>query len=157
MSSSVATWRPPSRIRVLAVAIIREGDRVLVAEGTDPSTPGRFYRPLGGAVELGERADEALRRELREEIGAELAEIRYVETLENLFVFDGAPGHEYVRVYEARVADGAVYEADALIGHEDDGSAFDVVWLDLDRVRRGEVPLYPDGLIDMLDARPPDG
>jgi hypothetical protein len=42
-------------IRVLAVGLIRQGDRILVFEGADPSKPGRFYRPLGGAVEVGER------------------------------------------------------------------------------------------------------
>jgi hypothetical protein len=31
VTSSVAAWRPPARIRILAVAIIRRGDRILVA------------------------------------------------------------------------------------------------------------------------------
>jgi ADP-ribose pyrophosphatase YjhB (NUDIX family) len=146
-------WRPPARIRVLAVAIIRRGDEILVFEGADPSKPGTFYRPLGGAVEPGERAEEALHREFREELGADLAELRYLETLENLFTYDGAPGHEYVRVYEARLVDADLYNAEALTGHEDNGAAFEVVWLNLDRARRGEVPLYPDGLIELLDGR----
>ena len=146
-----STWRPPAHIRVLAVAIIRRGDQILVFESADPSKPGTFYRPLGGAIELGERAEEALRREFREELGADLAELRYLETLENLFTYDGEPGHEYVRVYEARLVDDDLYKAEALTGQEENGAAFDVVWLDLDRARRGEVPLYPDGLIDVLD------
>jgi hypothetical protein len=77
--------------------------------------------------------------------------------LENLFVYDGAPGHEYVRVYEARLADDSLYQAEAMTGHEEDGQSFEVVWLDLGRVRRGEVPLYPDRLLALLDTGPTDG
>jgi 8-oxo-dGTP pyrophosphatase MutT (NUDIX family) len=149
---TVSQWRTPDRIRVVAVAIVRDGRRILVFEGHDPSKPERFFRPIGGEVEFGEPADEALRREFHEELGVDLADIRYLTTIESRFVFGERPGHEYVRVYEATLVAGTV----PATGQTGDGTTFPVVWLDLDDVRRGESILYPDGLLDALEGRRED-
>lgn len=71
-------------IRPLAICLFRRGDRILVAEGFDPVKGETFYRPLGGAIEFGERAVQTLIREFREEIGEEVADLRYLTTLENM-------------------------------------------------------------------------
>jgi ADP-ribose pyrophosphatase YjhB (NUDIX family) len=68
-----------------------------------------FYRPLGGGIEFGETAEEALRRELREELDVELGTARLIGVLENLFRFRGVPGHEIVFVFDAVVADPGFY------------------------------------------------
>ncbi len=48
-------------IHPIAICICRDGDRILVAEYREK---GRlYYRPLGGAIEFGERGAEAVRRE----------------------------------------------------------------------------------------------
>ena len=151
--TTVPLWRTPDRIRVVAVAIVRDGNRILVFEGNDPSKPERFYRPIGGEVEFGEPADEALRREFHEELGVDLSEIRYLTTIENRFVFGERPGHEYVRVYEASLAGGDV----PTTGRLENGTTFPVIWLDLDQARSGESILYPDGLLDVLEGRGQDG
>ena len=58
-------------------------DRILVTEFREK---GRlYYRPIGGTIEFGERGEEAVRREFREEIAAELTEVRYLGTLENIY------------------------------------------------------------------------
>ncbi len=62
----------PGQIRVLALGIIWRGDELLLAEGYDPSKRQTFYRPLGGGVEFGERASDALIREFDEELGVDL-------------------------------------------------------------------------------------
>ncbi len=57
-------------IRVVA-AVIRRGDAILVTRRPDrPGRPGQWEFP-GGKVEAGEGAPEALRRELREELGCD--------------------------------------------------------------------------------------
>ena len=81
---------------------------ILVQRDTDRRR-GHFERPLGGHVEFGERAEQTVRRELREEIGQELGDVRLVEGLENLFTLDGAPGHEIVFVFEAGFVDADAY------------------------------------------------
>ncbi len=58
------------RIRVVA-AVIRRGDAILVTRRPDrPGRPGQWEFP-GGKVEAGEGEPEALRRELREELGCD--------------------------------------------------------------------------------------
>ena len=140
---------PPGRIRTLAIALVRRGDDILVAEGFDTIKPETFYRPLGGAIEFGERAEDALRREFREEIGAELIDVQYQFTLENLFTHQGERGHEIVLVFEAALADQALYEKERLTGHEDGGIPFTAVWKRASDFGVGKAPLYPDGLLEL--------
>jgi len=75
-----------SQIRPLAICIFRNNDRILVGEGYDPVKRETFYRPLGGGIEFGERAEETIRREVREEIGAEAASLLFVHAREHLHV-----------------------------------------------------------------------
>jgi 8-oxo-dGTP diphosphatase len=59
-----------SRIRVVA-AVVRRGDTILLTRRPDrPGRPGQWEFP-GGKVEPGEAEPDALRRELREELGCE--------------------------------------------------------------------------------------
>jgi NADH pyrophosphatase NudC (nudix superfamily) len=137
-------------VRPLAIGIITQGDCILVGEGYDPLKPETFYRPLGGGIEFGERAGEALSREVREEIGAEITDLRYLGTLENLFTFMGEPGHEIVLVIAARFADAAWYDLEAIPGHEDNGLPFQAMWKSLSDFQPGGLLLYPEGLLELL-------
>ncbi len=62
-------------IRVIAIAVIaRPTDgALLVYDGYDSVKRELYHRPLGGGIEFGETAEAAVRRELHEEIGVELA------------------------------------------------------------------------------------
>jgi ADP-ribose pyrophosphatase YjhB (NUDIX family) len=140
----------PDQIRVLALGIIWRGDELLVAEGYDPSKRQTFYRPLGGGVEFGERARDALIREFAEELGAELVNIRYLETLENIFTYDDQPGHEIILLFQADFTDKTFYACDDLIAVDAD-LRVPTAWKRLDECT-DETPLYPDGLRDVLIA-----
>jgi len=142
----------PAKIRVLALGIFRRGDEILVFEGYDPSKDQLFYRPLGGAVEFGERGHQALARELHEELGAEVLDPRYLGTLENLFVYDGEQGHEVVLLYEGILADTVLYEQAEMTAYEDDGTPFRALWKPLADFGEGKAPLYPDGLLAFLQG-----
>lgn len=87
-----------SRIRPLALGMVWRGDELLVFEEHDPAAHETFSRPLGGEIEFGERGDEALRREFREELGVELINVQYRGLVESLFTYKGQPGHEIVMV-----------------------------------------------------------
>ena len=74
--------------RVAGIAL--ESDRVLLhrAEIDD------FWSLPGGRVSMGETAEEALIREMREEIGVEVIAERLLWVVENFFEYDGTPFHE---------------------------------------------------------------
>jgi 8-oxo-dGTP pyrophosphatase MutT (NUDIX family) len=142
----------PSQIRPLAICIFRNGDRILVGEGFDPVKRETFYRPLGGGIEFGERAEETIRRELREEIGAEVASLQYLFTLENIFTFNGEPGHEIVMVFDGKLTNEAYYAQEIIEGQEFDGfrqAPLKAVWMQIDEFGP-QAPLYPDGLLERL-------
>jgi 8-oxo-dGTP pyrophosphatase MutT (NUDIX family) len=138
-----------NRIRALAICIFRNGDKILVFEGYDPQKDQTFYRPLGGGIKFGERSDETVYREIKEELGEEVTDLCFLGTLENIFVFNGTPGHEIVQVYDGRLVNSKMYEQAEMSGVEADGGQFKAFWKRLDEFNL-QTPLYPDGLLEML-------
>ena len=140
-----------NRIRPLAICLFRHHDRILVAEGYDPVKKEAFYRPLGGGIEFGERSEQTIERELQEEIGAEACDLKYLGTLENIFVFNGSPGHEIVQVFDGSLKDAQLYEQTVILGQEADiEGTFRAVWKHIDEFGEGKATLYPTGLLEML-------
>jgi len=140
------------RIRPLALGIVWRDDSLLVFEGYDRVKCENFYRLLGGGIEFGERSQEALRREFREELGAELVEVRYLATLENIFTCNDQRGHEIVLLYEATLADPSFYERETLEVHEEEETLM-AYWIPLYKFQTGGLSLYPDGLLELLTDR----
>ena len=140
-----------NRIRPLAICLFRHNDCILVAEGYDPVKKESFYRPLGGGIEFGEYSEQTIRREILEEIGAEVCELKYLGTLENIFVFNGTPGHEIVQVYNGSLRDTRLYEQTVIVGQEVDiNGSFRAVWKRIDEFGEGKSILYPTGLLEIL-------
>jgi 8-oxo-dGTP pyrophosphatase MutT (NUDIX family) len=140
---------PRKRIRPIALALIEDRGRILVSRGIDEVKQEEFFRPLGGGIEFGEPGEAAIVREIREELGADLVEVSYAGTLENIFVFNGDPGHELIMIYRGRLADPSLYSQTRVMAHE--GSRpFEAEWLQVDEVRRAGLRLYPPGLVELL-------
>lgn len=72
-----------------AVGWVRRGDgrMLFVVRAREPGK-GRLAPP-GGFVERGERAEDALRRELREEVGLEIGEPRFFGSFTNEYLYRG--------------------------------------------------------------------
>ncbi|HSO12336.1 MAG TPA: NUDIX domain-containing protein [Anaerolineales bacterium] len=140
-----------NRIRPLAICVFRNNDRILVAEGYDPVKKQSFYRPLGGGIEFGEYSEQTVHRELMEEIGAEIGELKYLGTLENIFIFNGETGHEIVLVYDGVLNESGLYEQAVIGGKEADiNESFEAVWKNLNEFGEGRSILYPTGLLELL-------
>ncbi len=63
------------RISPAIIVLVERGEKVLLARAN--RFPGRFYSVLAGFVEPGETLEEAVAREIREEVGIEVKDIRY--------------------------------------------------------------------------------
>jgi 8-oxo-dGTP pyrophosphatase MutT (NUDIX family) len=138
-------------IRPLVICLFRHNGKILVSEERDPAKDETFYRPLGGGIEFGEHSAEALRREVMEEIGAEVKDLFYLGTLENIFTFNGEPGHEIVQVYDGALVESWLYEQAVILGHEADVNlSMKVIWKSLEEFGSGESILYPEGLLELL-------
>lgn len=143
----------PEHIRVIAICLFRRDDAILVFDGFDAVKNSPFYRPLGGGVLPGETAEQALRREIGEELGQEITGLRLLGVLESLFECDGRPGHEIVFVYDGRFVDKSLYAQAALTIHEDNGDVQQATWRSLtsfDDYHR----LVPEALAALIPSPP---
>ncbi len=106
---------------VLAPAVIvaiRRGNGLLLAHNSRWQ-PG-LYGLISGFIEAGENAEQAIRREIREEVGLEVTNIRYAgsqswpfpNALMLGFVADYASGE--IKVDGAEITDAAFFTADAM-------------------------------------------
>ncbi|MBH8561200.1 NUDIX hydrolase [Nostoc sp. CENA67] len=134
----------PGEIRVLALGLIRDGDRIFVSEGYDSVKQDKFYRALGGGVDFGETSQDALKREFQEEIQAELTNIRYLGCIENLFTFNGRQGHEIIQLYQCDFAEPKFYQLDSLMFSESGTHHHKALWVDISRFKSGEFRLVPE-------------
>jgi 8-oxo-dGTP pyrophosphatase MutT (NUDIX family) len=139
-----------NQIRPLAICVFRNKDRILVFEGYDPIKKQSFYRPLGGGIEFGEYGEEAVRREIMEELHTEIENLSYLGMLENVFVFNGTPGHEIVMVYDGALINSGLYDQSVIAVIEANGEEVRAMWKNLDEFGAGKSILYPVGLLEML-------
>jgi len=54
-------------------------------------------------VEFGERLNEALKRELKEELGVSLQKFSFMGVVDNIFMDDGEKHHEFILAFRAKV------------------------------------------------------
>jgi 8-oxo-dGTP pyrophosphatase MutT (NUDIX family) len=145
------------QIRPIAICVFFRNNKILVSEGYDPVKAESFYRPLGGGIEFGESSKGTICREIMEEVKVEVDQesLRYLGAVENIFMFNGSPGHEIVLVYDGTLRETGLYDQDVILGKEANGADIRAVWKDLDEFITGKAILYPTGLTEMLITRVP--
>lgn len=147
----MTTWRPHAHIRVVAIGLHWRDGRLLAAEVRGDAGRIKGVRPLGGEIEFGESWRAALVREFAEELGVEIILKGEALMLENIFVHEGAIGHEVMFISEVEFPDGAFSDQDCIDFTEDNGDHVVARWFDLaDLDVEGEPSLFPTGLKDLL-------
>lgn len=126
--------------------ITNDRGELLVTEDYDSVKKEYFCVPLGGHIRFGERAEDAVRRELLEEINAGLVDISPVTVLENFFSWNGAEFHEINFVYKAGLADKSLYHKTDIPFLDPKYSNAKVKWIKPEDFKNGKHILYPEGL-----------
>lgn len=139
------------RIRPLALCVFRRDDKIFISQGYDALKDQIFYRPIGGGIEFGERGHETVQREVMEEISADIADLVYLGTLENIFTYEDVKGHEICLIYDGRFLDDFRNADDYSVVAEENGEIlYTAMWKPLTFFEEETAPLYPNGLLDLL-------
>lgn len=138
------------QIRVKALGLIFNGNRLFVTGSDEPVKQKTYYRALGGSVEFGESSLTALKREFQEEIQAELVNIEYLGCIESLFTYLNQPHHEMIQLYQADFADRKFYELKELPFIDGNNPPAVAEWIEIDRFKSGELWLVPEACLNYL-------
>ena len=121
-------------------AVVVDGDSVLLVRRAHPPRQGEWSLP-GGKVELGEALEDAVRRELREETGLEVAVGPLVELFDRVHRDDAGRVryHFVIADYLCRPAGGSLRAGD---------DAAEVAWVPRDRVPAYGVNVHAAAVIE---------
>ncbi|MDZ5605775.1 NUDIX hydrolase [Bacillus pseudomycoides] len=136
--------------RAKAFGIIIHYERILVQEYNIENDI--YYRPLGGSIELGEKSNDTVIREFREEISAQVEVTDYLGCLENIFYVNEEIGHEIIQLYSLRFVDTSLYEIETIPIIDEEPNAY-ATWIPITAFLNQEKVLYPNGLTELLRAK----
>src|SRR5689334_17111406 len=91
-------------IREAALCLFRRERSFLVAALQDRVTGEWLHRPPGGGLRPGESAEDALRREIREELGIELAAVEALGPIDHIWMWNGREVQERAWIFLADAA-----------------------------------------------------
>ena len=141
------------KIRPLALALIQNSKgQYLFHQGHDKLKGEIFYRPLGGGIEFAESGQSAVAREIKEELDLEVTVSELRASFENIFVFEGSPGHEIVLLFPVTFKHPAASQRATFDIVEDGVVVGKAVWRSVAEIVAEGAQLYPNGLKKVLNG-----
>ena len=137
--------------RVAGIAIHHERILFQYADGPNP-----FWFLPGGRAELGETAEQALQREIQEELGLQAHIVRLLYVVENFFTNAGGTHHHEIGFYflltlpEERAAN--LYQQTGRFAWEKGEEYLQWAWLPIEQLP--DLPVYPEFLRTALATLP---
>ena len=138
------------KIRPVALLLAIKNNKILVIAGHDYNKQENFYRLIGGGIEFGETGSEALQREVKEEIDAEIKNVKYLGLIENIFNYEGRDMQEIILLYKAEFKDKSIYKREE-IKIADSRHPQKAYWLDKKMVLKSK--FYPEKLRKYILAK----
>ena len=134
-------------IRPIALGLAIKNNKLLVSEGFDKVKNETFYRCLGGGIEFLEKSSEALKREFKEEIGADITVKDFLGISENIFTYQGKNAHELILFYSIEISDNNYKEEYHIADEDDSGIA---KWINIDEFKNRNKILYPEEIFKYI-------
>ena len=135
-------------IRPIALGLAIKNNKLLVSEGFDKVKNETFYRCLGGGIEFLEKSSDALKREFKEEIGANIIIKDFLGVSENIFTYKGKNAHELILFYSIDILDQDYKEEYEI---NDNSGRYKAKWIDIQEFKNKSKILYPEDVFKYLD------
>lgn len=139
------------KIRPLSLAVLQNHqNQFLFHKGYDRVKKETFYRPLGGGIDFSESGKTAIEREMKEELELEVTVSGMLASFENIFTFDGHPGHEIIMLFDTQFKDRSAYARTELNILESGKVVGQAVWRSIEQINNEGSKLYPSGIDKVL-------
>jgi len=140
--------------RAVALGIVLHDGAILMEKlyGEHEHGTGTFYRPPGGGIEYMEHSRDAVVREMREELDAEVEVLEYLGCVENVLGTKEDGLHELLQLYRVRFLDGSLYARDDLRILDNGITDNPAVWVPMADFPQLAQQLYPLGIAELLTA-----
>ncbi|MFL6101437.1 MAG: NUDIX hydrolase [Actinomycetales bacterium] len=135
------------------VILVDEQDRVLLVHGRDPARPDRptWWITAGGGQDEGESAEDAARREVREETGIVLDELGPVVLRRSVeFDFEGVHVRQHEVFFLVRVGTGDVRLDTSGWNDIERRALLELRWWRGQDLAVTDDVVYPEGLLELL-------
>jgi 8-oxo-dGTP pyrophosphatase MutT (NUDIX family) len=132
------------------VGVVAQENAVLLHRGENEA----FWTFPGGRAELGETAEQTLKREMQEELGVTVEVVRLLWFVENFFKYDGKDYHEIALYFLLRLpAACQLFQADPFSGLEAEPKLI-FQWFPAQPEVLARLPLLPSFLPTALQELP---
>lgn len=129
------------RIIIKALLLIEHEGKLLLNKGYDSIKKETFFRFVGGSLNFGEKAEEAMRREIKEELNSEIENLQFLRVVESIFTYEGEKGHEIIFLYKGDLSNKNIYQQ-KFISIPDDQN-FPAEWVPISDILEDKIILYP--------------
>ncbi len=134
-------------MRAVSLVLIAHEDKLLLRKGVDTVANISFARPLGGGIEFQETSSEAAIREVKEEVGGTITNTELLGVIENIFTYNGNPGHEIIFLYKAQLINTELLNQERIPNF--DGEGF-TDWIPVSDITEGKIKIVPEGILKYL-------
>lgn len=138
-------------IRNIVVGLLVRDGHVLGEEYPPRKGYHRYVRAVGGGIRFRERAEDAIRRQFREELEVEIETAEKLGVVENIFDLLDERNHEIAHVFGV-TCPALVDDLPLKDWREVVDTVSTVGWYPLDRLSDGPgegLPFYPAGVLDL--------